>query len=126
MDYEDKDSELLNYMTRIKGETVQLISFKTTGKKDPFGKEIKTEVPISIDNVLIAPVSADDIVNNLELYGKKAVYVLAIPKHDENRWEDCVVEFWGERFKVFGKPLKGMDSLIPLDWNKKVMVERYE
>ena len=118
--------ELSIYMTRIKGETIKLISFAYTGNKDPFGKEIKTEVPTSVDNVLIAPVSADDIVNNLELYGKKAVYVLAIPKRDENHWEDCVVEFWGERFKVFGKPLKGMDSLIPLDWNKKVMVERYE
>jgi len=51
---------------------------------------------------------------------------LAIPKGDTNIWEDQEVRFFGERFRVFGKPLQGIDDLIPLEWNKKVTVERYE
>jgi len=51
---------------------------------------------------------------------------LAIPKGDTNDWENQEVRFFGERWRVIGMPLQGIDELIPLDWNKKVMVERYE
>ena len=59
------------------------------------------------------------------LFGKKAVYTLAIPKGDTHKWEDSVVEFFGHKWKTFGFPIEGIESNIPLDWNKKVMVERY-
>ncbi|WCZ54960.1 hypothetical protein [Latilactobacillus phage TMW 1.1365 P1] len=79
-----------------------------------------------MDNVLVAPASADDITNQLNLTGRKAIYTLAIPKGDTHDWENKPVEFFGQRWKVFGIPLEGIDELIPLDWNKKVTVERYE
>lgn len=108
----------------IKGITVTLISKQETGR-DPFGEPIYEDVEIEVDNVLISPTTSDDIVNQMTLTGKKAVYTLAIPKGDANNWEDQEVRFFGEKWRVFGVPLQGIDHLIPLDWNKKVTVERY-
>lgn len=108
----------------IKGITVTLITKKEVGR-DPFNRPIYEDVEIEVDNVLVSPVSTDDIVHTLELTGKKAVYTLAIPKGDENDWEDAEVIFFGQRWRTIGFPTEGIDHLIPLDWNKKVMVERY-
>ena len=58
--------------------------------------------------------------------GRKAVYTLAIPKGDTHEWEDQKVIFFGKEWRVFGAELEGIEDLIPLDWNKKVYVERYE
>jgi hypothetical protein len=92
---------------------------------DPFGNPIYEETDIDVENVLVSPTSTDDIVNQLTLTGKKAVYTLAIPKGDTNDWEDKEVKFFGKRWRTFGFPIEGIEDLIPLDWNKKVMVERY-
>lgn len=108
----------------IRGITVTLISKQETGK-DPFGEPIFEDVEIEVENVLVSPTSTDDVVNQLTLTGKKAVYTLAIPKGDTNNWEDQEVRFFGEKWRVFGLPLEGIEDLIPLSWNKKVMVERY-
>ena len=111
-------------MTMIKGITVTLINKKEIGK-DPFGQPIVEDVSIEVENVLVTPTSTDDIINTMDLTGKKAVYTLAIPKSDTNNWEDAEVLFFGERWRTFGFVTQGIDHLIPLDWNKKVMVERY-
>ena len=112
-------------MARIKGITVTLINKIETGK-DPLGAPIYEDKEIEVDNVLVSPTSTDDIVNQLTLTGKKAVYTLAIPKGDTNVWEGQEVRFFNKRWRDFGAELQGIDELIPLDWNKKVMVERYE
>lgn len=112
-------------MGRIKGITVTLINKKEIGR-DPFDNPIIEDVEIDVDNVLVSPTSSDDIANTKDLTGRTAVYTLAIPKGDTNTWENQEVRFFGERWRVFGIPLQGIEELIPLDWNKKVMVERYE
>lgn len=112
-------------MARIKGITVTLINKKEIGR-DPFDNPIIEYVEIDVDNVLVSPTSSDDIVNTKDLTGRTAVYTLAIPKGDTNTWENQEVRFFGQRWRVFGIPLQGIEELIPLEWNKKVMVERYE
>ena len=109
----------------IKGITVNLINQIQSGT-DPFGNPIYSETKTQVDNVLVSPVSSDVIVESLNLYGKTAVYNLAIPKGDEHIWEDQIVEFFGERWHVFGKAIMGIESNIPLSWNMKIKVERYE
>lgn len=109
----------------LKGITVTLIRNVQTGT-DPAGAPIYTQISEAVENVLVAPASAQDIIDATQLYGKKAVYTLGIPKGDTHVWEDQAVEFFGERFKVFGIPLKGIEAMIPLQWNTKVMVERYD
>ena len=112
-------------MAKIKGTTVTLISKKQVGT-DIFDDPIYEDVEIEVENVLVAPTSSEEVLNQQNLTGRTAIYTLAIPKGDTNIWENQEVRFFGERWRVFGIPLQGIDELIPLDWNKKVMVERYE
>lgn len=112
-------------MGRIKGITVRLYEKTQTGV-DGFNRPIYKETPVDVDNVLVAPTSSTDIINTTDLTGKTAVYTLAIPKGDSHNWMDAKVEFFGEMWQTFGFPIMGIDALVPLEWNMKVMVERYE
>lgn len=93
---------------------------------DPFGAPIWAEHPVKVKNVLVSPASAESIVQDLQLYGKRAVYELCLPKGDAHTWEDCRVDFFGQSFRVFGPVQEYIEAMVPLDWNKKVKVERYE
>ena len=111
-------------MPMIKGIPVVLYVKQQKGV-DGFNAPVYEEIPEVVKNVLVAPSSADEIVNSQELHGKKAVYTLAIPKGDVHNWEDVVVEFFGRKWKTFGFPTEGIEDNMPLSWNKKVMVEIY-
>lgn len=112
-------------MAMIKGITIILINEKKTGE-DAFGTPVYTLEETEVNNVLVAPVSTDEVTDALKLYGKKAVYHIAIPKGDTHTWKDQKVRFFGEIWQIFGLPQKGIEENIPLDWNEKWMVERYE
>jgi hypothetical protein len=112
-------------MPGIKGITVTLYK-ETEGEPDAFGRPTYTEEAISVDNVLVAPASTSETLDTVNLTGKKAVYTLGIPKGDSHDWKDKKVEFFGETFRTFGEPLKGIDDMIPLEWNMKIQVERYD
>ena len=109
----------------IKGITVTLFERTQTGTDD-FGAPVYAETPVTVQNVLVCPVSADAVVNELKLYGKRAVYELCLPKGDDHNWSDCRVDFFDQRFRVFGPAQEYIEAMIPLCWNKKVKVERYE
>lgn len=110
----------------IKGIEVKLYSKVQTGT-DGFGTPVYDESAFTIiDNVLVSPTSSEEILDNLNLYGKKAVYTLAIPKGDTNDWRDRKIEFFDEIWRSFGIPQEGIGNLIPLKWNKKVTVARHE
>ena len=109
----------------IQGITVNLIQRVQTGT-DEFNSPVYEEQIISVDNVLVSPTSSDDVTDQLNLTGRRAIYTLAIPKGDKNVWENQYVEFFGNRFHVFSKTIEGIESMIPLKWNKKVYVEIYE
>jgi hypothetical protein len=109
----------------MKGITVILYEVTPVGK-DPFNEPVYGEVPVEVQNVLVSPASSTDILDATNLYGKTAVYTLGIPKGDAHEWEDRKVRFFDKDWHVFGIPTEGIDDLIPLAWNKKVMVERYE
>lgn len=111
----------------MRGVTVILLQRTQTGI-DAFNRPIYADSEIPVDNVLISPVDTggDELLSALDLTGRKAVYTLAIPKGDTNEWEGNRVRFFGETWQVIGIPTKGIDALIPLDWNMKVQVERIE
>lgn len=112
-------------MARIQGVTIQLYE-KTESGKDAFNRPIYTETITDVDNVLIGEPSTEDIVDTLNLTGKRLAYTLAIPKGDTHTWTDRKVGFFGEVFRTIGNPTQGIEANIPLSWNKKVKVERYE
>lgn len=112
-------------MALIKGITIQLFELEKTDT-DPFGAPIYSEKPTDVDNVLIKPVSSEDAVDDLDLTGKKIVYELCIPKGDQHIWTNRKVRFYGETFETVGIPTELIESMVPLDWNKKIKVALYE
>lgn len=108
----------------MRGISVILYDKQEVGR-DSMNAPIYQDVPIVVENVLVAPVSADDVLETFNLTGKKAVYEMAIPKGDTNIWEDRKVNFFGEDWHVISFPTEGLEHLIPLSWNRKVKVERY-
>ena len=117
--------EALTSMGLIKGIPITLWT-KTSNENDPFGMPIWTEKAETIENVLIHPLSEEDKATELNLTGKKVVYELCIPKGDTNEWTDRKVTFYGEDFRTVGIPTELIGFMVPLDWNKKIKVERYE
>lgn len=109
----------------IRGITVRLYVKTQTGT-DAFNAPVYAEVPVDVPNVLIGEPVADDIVNDLQLYGKRIAYMLAIPKGDAHDWDNVTVEFFGQKWRTYGGVTQGIEALVPLAWNRKVKVERYE
>lgn len=112
-------------MGKIHGIQITLID-KQVVSTDPFGSPVVKDVEILVNNVLVAPATTEDVTSQMSLTGKKISYTLGIPKGDMHDWENKEVRFFGKRWKTVGVPLEGIESMIPLEWNKKVMVERYE
>ena len=111
-------------MATIKGIPI-IIKTEVQVGVDGFNNPIYEYLDETVENVLVSPATSDDIISTQDLTGKKAVYTLAIPKGDSHDWQDCIVSFWGQDWRTFGYPIEGIEENIPLDWNKKVMVERY-
>ena len=109
----------------MKGITIILYDKRQTGIDD-FNRPVYEDVETEVNNVLIGEPTTEDVANELNLSGKHLAYTLAIPKGDTHDWENQVIEFWGKTWKSFGFPIEGIESNIPLAWNKKVTVERYE
>ena len=108
----------------IQGIDVTLHVRTKTGT-DAANAPIYTDTLATVSNVLVTPVNSDDVIKNIELYGKKAEYELCIPKGDAHSWEDTLVEFFGATWKTFGFTRQYIDANVPLLWNAKVKVERY-
>lgn len=110
----------------MKGITVKLYKRTKTGA-DALNHPVYSETPVSVDNVLVAPVNSQEVLDTYNLTGRKAVYQLAIPKGDSNEWTAGLkVSFFGQDWRIIELAEEGIEKLIPLDWNKKVRVERYE
>lgn len=112
-------------MSNIKGITVVLHSRAQTGK-DPFGNPIYEEKDINVENVLVEPITQSDVISETGLEGTNIAYRLCIPKGDMNDWENNRVSFFDKTFKVYGPVSEYIESNLPLEWNKKVLVEKYE
>lgn len=113
-------------MTMIKGITVYLHEYALTGT-DILNNPVYEETTTAVDNVLVSPASEQEIVDTINLTGRKAVYTLALPKGtDVTVWNNAKVEFFDQTFRTIGMPVGGIEDLIPLDWNYKVRCEVYE
>nr|DAJ20807.1 MAG TPA: Minor capsid protein [Siphoviridae sp. ct3an14]DAQ29786.1 MAG TPA: Minor capsid protein [Caudoviricetes sp.]DAS96982.1 MAG TPA: Minor capsid protein [Caudoviricetes sp.] len=112
-------------MTILKGIEIILVD-KVENGVDEFNHPIFVDKEIVVKNVLVAPVKTEDVLNIVNLIGKRAEYQLGIPKGDTNTWENREVVFFGKKWRTIGIPQEGIESMIPLSWNRKIMVERYE
>ena len=112
-------------MAILKGIEIILVD-KVENGVDEFNHPIFVDKEIVVKNVLVAPVKTEDVTNIVNLTGKKAEYQLGIPKCDKNTWENREVIFFCRKWRTIGTPQEGIESMIPLSWNRKIMVERYE
>ena len=109
----------------LKGIDITLYTRTKVGEnalREPLYEETEEVVP----NVLIGEPSTEEIVTELQLNGHHLAYTLAIPKGDTHDWTDAKVEFFGQAFRTCGGVVQGIESMIPLRWNKKVQVVRFE
>lgn len=109
----------------IKGEHVILLEQEEIGR-DPFGAPVFQETPITVEDVLIGTPSTDDVVQDLQLYGKSLFFTLGIPKGDTHDWKDKTIIIRGMKFRSYGFPLTQTAENVPTRWNTQVKVERYE
>ena len=110
----------------MRGITVTLYEKTLTGR-DALNHPVYSETAVQVDNVLVAPMSDEEVLQMYTLTGRKAVYQMGIPKGDAHEWTAGKrVSFFGENWRIVGLPEEGISELVPLAWNKKVRVERYE
>lgn len=110
----------------FKGITVGLHVKTDTGSTDAFGAKIYAETVVDVQNVLVTPTADASVTNETSLDGTRTAYELSIPKGDTHDWTDTKVDFFGQTWRTYGDTRQWIDHLVPLDWNKKVLVERYD
>ena len=109
----------------IKGITVTLHAETVTGY-DEWGNEEVTKSDVTVDNVLVRPLTTEEQITDFNFYGEKSIYELCIPKGDTKTWTNRVVTFFGQDWFVFSPPSQTIDEMTPLDWNAHYKVKRYE
>lgn len=110
----------------MRGITVTLYDRTQTGT-DALNHPIYAETAVSVDNVLVAPSASMEVLEPTNLDGRRSDYTMAIPKGDMHDWSaGKKVSFFGQSWRIIEIPEEGIEWLIPLGWNKKVKVERYE
>ena len=93
---------------------------------DSFNDPVWEYKSVSVSNVLVGQPTTEEITSGIDLYGKKAEYMIGIPKGDEHAWEDADVEFFGRRWHTFGVLIQGIEANVPTPWHKKIRVAVYE
>ena len=111
-------------MGKIKGVSV-VLHVRTIKEYDPLGNPVYTTEDVTVNNVLWNVSSVDDLIDSTRLEGTKELYTLAIPKGDTQTWLENTVTFNSKTYHCYAES-EGMEALTPLEWNKKVLVERYD
>lgn len=109
----------------IKGITIKL-KVRTASGTDAFNHTIYNDEWVDVDDVLVGEPTSEEATDTVNLYGKRLIYMLAIPKGDTHNWEDTEVILpapFAGTYKTIGKPTAGIEANIPLKWNMKVRLE---
>ncbi|MGO5338049.1 hypothetical protein ACTQZS_14830 [Bilifractor sp. LCP19S3_H10] len=112
-------------MVMIKGQNIILYEKKQIGT-DPLGSPAYEETAVEIHDVLIAPVSSEEAIQDTNLYGVSTVYWLSLPKGDVHEWRHKRVSFFNADWQTVGEPIQYIEENVPLRWNKKIKVAHYE
>ena len=97
------------------------------GAVDEFNHPVIVYSDSTVENVLVGEPSTQDITDTYNLYGKRVAYMLAVPKGDTHKWVNAKVTLpapFEGTYRTIGYPTAGIESNIPLKWNKKVKIER--
>ncbi len=103
-----------------------LLEEKSQSGRDEFNQPIYETGWEEVKGVLVMPTTADEKIQSTELYGKHAVYSMAIPKGDLHEWTDKRVQFFGRTWKTISFPMEGIEENVPTRWHRKINVETYD
>ena len=120
-----ESAEVQSVLSEIQSEEVKALFFSMFSLDSYEVDDFITYRGINTVMLEEALESGEEVLETLNLTGRKAVYQLGIPKGDGHDWEGKRVAFFDQSWRVIGIPLEGQEELIPLGWNKKVKVERY-
>lgn len=111
----------------IHGIPIILYSRRDTEERDELNRPIQRQpAAIHVDNVLVQPLTEQEVTDTMNLTGRKAIYRLCIPKGDTHEWADAHVSFFGKQWHVVGDVLEYIEDMVPLSWNKQIRVERID
>lgn len=108
----------------IRGIPVTLITKTETGRDD-FGLPVYSESSEIVNNVLVTPLSSDEVAQDYAWHGVRTIYELCLPKGDSHVWTNNAVEFFGQRYDAVGEPREYIEANLPLCWNRKIRVARH-
>ena len=109
----------------MKTITVELEQ-KTESGKDEFNQPIFESSWEEISGVLVMPTTSNEKISATELFGKQAIYSIAIPKGDTHDWTDKRVKFFGKTWRTISYPMEAIEANVPTKWHKKINVEAYD
>jgi hypothetical protein len=109
----------------IKGIPVRLINQIPAGE-NPLGEPVTVPEWAVVENVLPGQPTMEQIVTDQQLFGKRTVYLLCIPKGDAHHWEDAEVLFFGRKFRTFGPCIEYVEANCPTPWNRQIRCELIE
>ena len=108
----------------IKGATVVLHE-RTLDGTDAIGSPVYKTTDTNVSDVLWYPSTVDDVIDQTRLEGTKELYTLCIPKGNTNTWLENTVTFNSKTYHCYAES-EFIEENLPLRWNKKVLVERYD
>lgn len=109
---------------RIRGIPVTLYEKEQVGT-DALNAPVFHETPVIVENVLVSPLSSQEVTDALNLYGKRAEYELCIPKCDAHEWENRRVALFGRDFVTIGFAQEYIEANTPGDWNRRIRAARH-
>ena len=104
----------------LTGETVVVAKRTETGR-DEFNNPTFSDEETAVDNVLVAPGEAADVIESVRPEGVEVNYTLYFPKTFTGDLECEKVKVRGEWLDVIGHPDRYADEVCPTDWNMVVM-----
>ena len=106
----------------IRGETV-LVSFFEEGKRDAHNNPDPGHGdPIAVDNVLVAPAAASDVIDSVRPDGRLIRYTLYFPKTFTDDLTKALVKVRDDTLPVVGSPRPWCPDMTPGQWNLVVQV----
>lgn len=108
---------------QIRGIPIILYETVETGT-DAFNRPVYEQREVTVENVLVSPLTAEEATDAMNLTGRRAVYQLCLPKGDNHDWANKTVSFFGKDWRTIGEVEEWIEAMVPLSWNKKVKVER--
>lgn len=105
----------------MKGEKVTIIT-KQAVSKDILGNVVFAETEEQVDNVLVAPGEAADVIDDMRPDGTEVHYTLYFPKTFKGHLETGEIIVRGERLQVVGHPDRFDVGNCPTEWNMVVKV----